>query len=94
MTLKVKDKKIITTLFELHGVFLWIKDPDPVFFQIRMGIRVTQKDQIRPDPDPQHWFKVICIIVYFIDFGQRRQGLDITYTCYNSYNYSFTILIT
>ena len=29
-----------------------IKDPDPVFSRIW----VTQKDRIRPDPDPQHWF--------------------------------------
>ena len=32
-----------------------MKDPDPVFSRIR--IRVTQKDRIRPDPDPQHWSK-------------------------------------
>ena len=63
MTLKLKDKKIIwtklyfrqfyiTRKFELQGVFLWKKDPDPVFSRIR----VTQKDRIRPetDPDSQH----------------------------------------
>ena len=58
-TLIIKDKKIfgrncildnlITSKFELHRVFLWIKDPDPVFSRIR----VTQKDRIRPDLDPQ-----------------------------------------
>ena len=47
MTLKIKDKKLferncildnfITRKFELHGVFLWIKDPDP-------------GDPKRPDP--------------------------------------------
>ena len=39
-------------------VFLWIKDPDQVFFRIRIRIRVTQQDRIRPDPDPdpQHCF--------------------------------------
>ena len=63
MTLKIKDKKIILTklLFRqlynnekiwITRVFLWLKDPDPVFSRIR--IRVTQKDRIRPDPDPQH----------------------------------------
>ena len=58
--LKSKSKKLfgrncvldnfITRKFEKHGVFLWIKDPDPVFSRIR--IRVTKKDRIRPDPDP------------------------------------------
>ena len=39
---------------ELQGVFV-VKDPDldPVFS--RIWIRVTQKDRIRPDPNPQHW---------------------------------------
>ena len=67
MLLKIKDKKLfgqncildnfITRKFEQHGVFLWIKDPDPVFSQNRIRIRVTKKDRIRldPDPDPQHW---------------------------------------
>ena len=43
--------------FEIHEVFLWIKDPNPVFSRIRVRIRVTQKDWIRSDPDsdPQHW---------------------------------------
>ena len=51
MTLKIKDKKLlgqncildnfITRIFELHGIFLCIKDSDPVFSRIR--IRVTQK---------------------------------------------------
>ena len=45
------EKNLIT------GVFLWIKDPDPVFSRIR----VTQKDRIRPDPDPQHCFKLYFI---------------------------------
>ena len=57
MTLKIKDKKLfgrncildnfITRKFELRGVFLWIKDSDPVFSRIRIWIRVTQKDRIR-----------------------------------------------
>ena len=44
----------ITRKFELHGIFLWIKDPDPdpVFSRIRIRIQVTKKDRIRPDPDP------------------------------------------
>ena len=62
MILKIKDKKLfgrncildnfITRKFDLQGVFLWLQDPDPdpVFSRIR----VTQKDRIRPDPDPQH----------------------------------------
>ena len=55
MTLNIKNKiffgrncildNYITRKFELHGVFLWIKDPDPVFSRIR--IRVTQKDRIQ-----------------------------------------------
>ena len=40
MTLKIKDTDI--------GVFCGIR--------IRIQIRVIQKDRIRPDPDPQHWF--------------------------------------
>ena len=46
MTLKIKDKKklfgrncilgnFITRKFELQGVFLWIKNPNPVFSRIR-----------------------------------------------------------
>ena len=65
MTLKIIAKKkywdetvlltiFITRKFELHGVFLWIKDADPVVVISRIQIRVTQKDRIRPDPDPQH----------------------------------------
>ena len=46
----------ITRKFDYHRVFLWIKDPAPVFSRIR--IRVTQKDRIRPDPDPQHCLEV------------------------------------
>ena len=42
----------ITKKFEKHGVFLWIKVPDPVFSRIRILIRVTKKDRVRPDPDP------------------------------------------
>ena len=60
MTLKIKDKKnILTKLYfrqfyiprklELQG-FLWIKDLDPVFSQIRIRIRVTHKERIRADP--------------------------------------------
>ena len=46
MPLKIKDKKLfgqncildnfITRKCELHGVSLWIKDPDPVFSRIRI----------------------------------------------------------
>ena len=61
MKLKIKDKNIILTktilyneIVKITGVFLWIKDPDPVFSRIRT--LVTQKDRIRPDPDPQHCF--------------------------------------
>ena len=64
MTLKIKDKNYLDeTVFEkilyhekiwITGIFLCIKDPDPVFSQIR--VRVTHKDRIRPDPDTQHCF--------------------------------------
>ena len=66
MTRKINDKKLfgrncildnfITRKFELHGVLLWIKDPDPDSLFSR--IRVTQKDRIRPDSDPKHCFYV------------------------------------
>ena len=53
MALKIKDKKnyLDETVFrqfydnKITGVFLRIKDPDPVFSRIR--IRVAQKDRIR-----------------------------------------------
>ena len=46
----------------ITGVFLWIKDPDPVFSQIQ--IRVTQKDRIRIR-NTAYWGSIItCIIIY------------------------------
>ena len=58
MTFKIKDKKLlgrncildnfITRKFELQGSFFWITDPDP---------GDSKKDRIRPDSDPQHWYK-------------------------------------
>ena len=74
----IKDKKIYfdKTVFKtilynekirIIGVFFWIKDPDPVFSRVR--IRVTQKDRIQPDPDPdlapQHCRIEIIQIRYF-----------------------------
>ena len=57
MTFKIKDKnyfdkavfKIIlyNEKIRVTGVFLWIKDLDPVFSRIRIRIRVTQNDRIR-----------------------------------------------
>ena len=77
MTLKIKDKKLfgrncildnfITRKFELHEVFLWIKDPDPVFSLSRFRIRITPKDRIRPDP--QHLFEV--------DLNKRRFKVEL-----------------
>ena len=46
----------ITRKLELQGSFC-LKDSNPVFSRIR--IRLTQKDRIRPDPDPQHWLKLL-----------------------------------
>ena len=55
MTLKIKDKTIILNILIKRENFVDKESgPGPVFSRIR--IWVTQKDWIRPypDPDPQH----------------------------------------
>ena len=62
--LKTKVKKIIFHNCILDKVYNEKKNIYRglfVGYRIRFRIRVTQKDQIRPDPDPKHWFKPFCI---------------------------------
>ena len=73
MIYRVKGKNNVTTDCKFHccGSNPFFPDPDPV---LKIRIRVTQKDQVRPDPDLM-FFMLSKINIFFIAFFTKSKHL-------------------